>query len=96
MSPASSDAPSRGRSRGDGTKFDLVELLRGPKFSSMQSESASLVQLALMGIRDFGEWKAYASQRFVGILHITVRNSLATRSPIPDWAAEKVRESWNV
>jgi hypothetical protein len=51
---------------------------------------------ALMGIRDFGEWKAYAAQRFVGILHMTVRNSLSTRSPIPDWAAEKVKESWNV
>jgi hypothetical protein len=36
------------------------------------------------------------AQRFVGILHLTVRNSLATRSPIPEWAAEKVKESWNV
>jgi len=51
---------------------------------------------ALMGIRDFGEWKAYAAQRFVGILHMIVRNSLATRSPIPEWAAKKVKESWNV
>ena len=45
-----------------------------------------------MGIRDFGQWKAYALQRFVGILHMTVRNSLSTNSPIPDWAAEKVKE----
>jgi len=26
----------------------------------------------------------------------TVRNNLKTRSPIPDWAASKVAESWNV
>jgi hypothetical protein len=50
----------------------------------------------LMGIRDVGEWKAYAIERFRSILHLTVRNSLKTQSPIPDWAAEKVKESWNV
>ena len=49
-----------------------------------------------MGIRDFGLGKAYALQRFVGILHMAVRNSLRTRSPIPSWAAERVQESWNV
>jgi hypothetical protein len=27
---------------------------------------------------------------------LTVRNSLKTQSPIPEWAAEKVKESWNV
>ena len=52
--------------------------------------------MALMGIRDFGQWKANALQRFVGILHMIVRNSLRTRSPIPEWAAQKVMESWNV
>ena len=52
--------------------------------------------MALMGIRDFGQWKAYALQRFVEILHMTVRNSLRTRSPIPQWTAERVQESWNV
>jgi hypothetical protein len=52
--------------------------------------------MALQGIHDFGAWKHYALQRFVGILHMTVRNSLKTNSPIPDWAATKVRESWNV
>jgi hypothetical protein len=50
----------------------------------------------LMGFKDVGEFKAYAFSRFVSILHLTVRNSLQTNSPIPDWAAEKVKESWNV
>jgi hypothetical protein len=52
--------------------------------------------MALMGLKTPGEFKAYAFKRFVSILHLTVRNSLATRSPIPGWAAEKVKESWNV
>jgi hypothetical protein len=50
----------------------------------------------LMGFRDTGEVKNHAVQAFKSILHLTVRNSLSTRSPIPDWAAEKVKESWNV
>jgi len=49
-----------------------------------------------MGIRDDGEWKHYAIERFKSILYLTVRSSLKTRSPIPDWAASKVTESWNV
>jgi hypothetical protein len=49
-----------------------------------------------MGIRDFGEWKYYAMRRFKGILDLTVKNSLKTNPPIPDWAAEKIKESWNV
>ena len=49
---------------------------------------------ALMGIRDVGEWKAYAIERFKGILDLTVKNSLKTNSPIPSWAAQKVKESW--
>jgi hypothetical protein len=32
----------------------------------------------LMGIRDVGEWKHYAFERFRAILHLTVRNSLKT------------------
>jgi hypothetical protein len=51
---------------------------------------------ALMGIRDVGEWKYYAFQRFKGIIDSTVRNSLGTQSAIPDWAAERIKESWNV
>ena len=44
---------------------------------------------ALMGIRDFGEWKYYAFERFRSILHLTVRTSLKTNSPIPEWAAQR-------
>ena len=50
----------------------------------------------LMGIRDVGEWKHYAIERFRSILNMTVRNSLKTNSPILDWAARQVMESWNV
>jgi hypothetical protein len=49
-----------------------------------------------MGIRDIGEFKSYAIERFRGILDLTVKSSLSTRSPIPKWAADKVREAWNV
>jgi hypothetical protein len=48
-----------------------------------------------MGIHDFGQWKQYAIERFRGILNLTVRSSLKTGSPIPAWAVEKIRESWN-
>ena len=49
----------------------------------------------MMGIRDVGEWKHYAFERFKGILDLTVKNSLKTNSPIPHWAAVRIRESWN-
>ncbi len=49
-----------------------------------------------MGIKEVGEFKAYAIERFKGILDLTVKSSLETRSPIPKWAADKVRETWNV
>jgi len=52
--------------------------------------------LPLMGLKSPGEFKAYAFERFKSILHLTVRNSLKTNSPIPSWVAEKVKESWNV
>jgi hypothetical protein len=50
----------------------------------------------LMGIHEVGESKHYAFERFKGILDLVVQSSLRTNSPIPDWAAEKVKESWNV
>jgi hypothetical protein len=49
----------------------------------------------LIGIKDLGEWKKYAVERFKGILDLTVRSSLQTKSPIPEWAADKVRQAWN-
>jgi hypothetical protein len=37
-----------------------------------------------------------AIERFRGILHATVKTSIANNSPIPSWAADKIIESWNV
>jgi hypothetical protein len=51
---------------------------------------------ALMGIRDFGEWKAYALERFKGILNLTVHAADETRSAIPAWAKVRIKEAWNV
>jgi transcriptional regulator with XRE-family HTH domain len=69
----------------------ISEWLRISFAQFLSSEARSL-----MGIKDVGEWKAYAIERFKGILDLTVKSSLQTRSPIPDWAAEKVKEAWNV
>jgi len=51
---------------------------------------------ALMGIREIGEYKAYAFERFKGIIDLTVRNSVKTNSPIPDWAIQRIKTAWNV
>ena len=37
----------------------------------------------LMGIKDFGEWKHYAVERFRGTLNLTVAGADKTRSAIP-------------
>jgi hypothetical protein len=50
----------------------------------------------LMGFEDVGSFKAHAMETFKSILHMTVKSSLKTQSPIPDWAASKIKESWNV
>ena len=50
---------------------------------------------ALMRIKEPGEFMRYAVERFKGILDLTVRSSVQTRSPIPEWAAVKIREAWN-
>ena len=52
--------------------------------------------VALMGIRDFGEWKHYAIERFRGILNLTVANADRTNSAIPDWAKSRIKTAWNV
>lgn len=49
-----------------------------------------------MGIRDFGEWKHYAIERFRGVLNLTVKNADKTNSAIPDWAKQRIKEAWNV
>jgi len=50
----------------------------------------------LMGINDLGEFKFSAIEWFRGILHATVKASLRSDPPMPDWAAAKVVEAWNV
>jgi hypothetical protein len=69
----------------------IAEWIRIAFAQFLSSEARSL-----MGIKDLGEFKAYAIERFRGILDLTVKSSLQTRSPIPEWAAEKVKEAWNV
>ena len=54
------------------------------QFLSNQSE-------ALMGIKDFGEWKHYAVERFCGILKLTVAGADKTRSAIPYWVKERLK-----
>jgi hypothetical protein len=51
---------------------------------------------ALQGIKDFGEWKHYAVDRFKGILNLTVLNADRTNIAIPDWAKERIKTAWNV
>jgi hypothetical protein len=50
----------------------------------------------LMGIKDLGEFKFSAIERFRGILHATVKASIRSDPPIPDWAAAQVIEAWNI
>ena len=69
----------------------IAEWLRIAFAQFLSSESRSL-----MGIKDLGEFKAYAIERFRGILHMAVKTSLKTNSPIPPWAAAMVIEAWNV
>ena len=69
----------------------IAEWLRIAFAQFLSSEARSL-----MGIRDVGEFKSYSIERFKAILDLTVKSSLQTRSPIPEWAAEKVKEAWNI
>jgi hypothetical protein len=49
----------------------------------------------LMDISDLGEFKAHCIDRFKGLLHSTVKVRFKT-NPMPDWAANQVREGWNI
>ena len=44
---------------------------------------------------DLGEFKFAAVEGFRGILHRTVKAALKT-DPILGWAADRVREAWNI
>jgi hypothetical protein len=69
----------------------ISEWLRIAFAQFLSSETQSL-----MGIREIGEYKAYAFERFKGIIDLTVRNALKTNSPVPDWASRRIKEAWNV
>jgi hypothetical protein len=69
----------------------LAEWLRIAFAQFLSSEGPTL-----MGINDATEWKAYALERFRGIIDLTLKSSLRTKSPIPVWVAAKVSEAWNV
>jgi hypothetical protein len=64
------------------------------RISFMQLLSSEGV--TLQGTRDLGEWKAYAVDRFKGILHLTLKNADKTCSAVPDWAKQRIKEVWNV
>jgi len=49
-----------------------------------------------MGIKDLGEFRQYAIERFRGTLHRTVKATIGNNSPIPPWATARVIEAWNV
>jgi hypothetical protein len=49
-----------------------------------------------MEIDSLGKFKAYAIDRFKSNLHTVVKTSLKTDSPMPEWAAAKVIEAWNI
>ena len=69
----------------------ISEWLRVSFERFLSSESAGL-----MAIKDLGEFKFYAIERFKGILYMAVKTGLKTNSPIPPWAAAQVIEAWNV
>ena len=50
----------------------------------------------LMAIKDLGEFKFAAIERFRGILHTTVKSLLKTGPGMPEWAIDQVREGWNI
>jgi hypothetical protein len=67
----------------------VAEWLRIAFAQFLSAESSNL-----MALKSLGEFEKYAFERFRGILDLTVKNSAATKSPIPVWAAEKISECW--
>jgi transposase len=51
--------------------------------------------LGLMAIKDLGEWKVVAVDRFKGVLTLTLKNAEATNSAVAPWALEIVKDAWN-
>jgi hypothetical protein len=90
--------PNAGRQR-NRYRCDKLKLLRhkfpfGCAYHFERFLSAE--SLDLMSIKDLGEFKFCAIERFRGILHRTVKAAIGNNSPIPDSAAVQVIEAWNV
>ena len=75
----------------EAVSLHVAEWLRIAFAQFLSSESRSL-----MGIKDLGEFKLYAVERFRGIVYAAVKTSRKTNSSIPNWAEAKVIEAWNV
>jgi hypothetical protein len=73
-----------------------VALQIGSWFAGSFAQFLSIESPGLMTIADLGEFKFAAIEAFRGILHRTVEGSLRSDPPIPDWAAAKVIEAWNI
>ena len=50
----------------------------------------------MLGMKTVGELKAYAFERFRGILEMTIKAADKTNSPVPDWAKEQIKTGWNM
>ncbi len=70
----------------------ISEWLRVAFERFLAAESPALVQT-----EDLGTFKAHAIESFRGILHREVKTALMTNPTIlPTWAADRVREAWNI
>jgi len=69
----------------------IAEWLRIAVMQFLSSET-----LALMGLKDSGEFRHYFVTRFRGILALVLKNADQTNSAIPDWAKARIKEAWNV
>ena len=47
------------------------------------------------GFKTVGDLKAYFIERFQGVMFLTLKNADRTMSPVPLWAKQVIRESWN-
>ena len=73
------------------TAFCISEWMRAAFTQFLSSESESL-----MGIKDLGEFKVHAIERFRGSLCQTVKAAIRDNPPIPEWALPQIFEAWNI
>ena len=51
---------------------------------------------SLMAIKDGASSGIISGNGFKGILDLVVKNADETRSAVPDWALQRIKEAWNV